>query len=92
VARESGGVTTRRRQPKPPVEIGIVISGPANSGRSTIASIISEALREAGATVTVVDDDEVPAARFGPLTGKSIRIDVRRIHKSGAAPLLRIVK
>lgn len=85
-------MTARRRQSKPPVEIGIVISGPAGSGRSTIASIISEALREAGAAVTVIDDDEVPANRFGPLTGKNIRVEVRRIHKSGAAPILKLVK
>jgi putative protein kinase ArgK-like GTPase of G3E family len=66
----------------------IVLTGPPGSGRTTVASIVAAALRDAGAEVTVVDDD--PAARFGPLTGKKVRIEVR-VTAQGA-PTLRLVK
>jgi hypothetical protein len=53
-----------------------------------VASIAAAALRDAGAEVVVVDDDD--ASRFGPLTGKRIRIEVRQT--AAGTPALRLVK
>jgi len=78
---------SRRRRPEP-TELTLVIAGPAQSGRSTVASIAAAALRDAGAEVVVVDDDD--ASRFGPLTGKRIRIEVRQT--AAGTPALRLVK
>jgi len=72
-------------------ELSLFIAGPAGSGRTTIASIVAAALREAGAEVTVEDDGSELVERFGPLTGRKIRIQVRMNGKSGA-PALRLVK
>jgi ABC-type glutathione transport system ATPase component len=70
-------------------ELTLVVAGPAGSGRTTVATIIAAALREAGAEVTVEDDEVVE--RFGPLTGKKIRVQVRMTPEPGAATL-RLVK
>jgi len=70
-------------------ELCVVITGPACSGRTTLASIVAASLREAGATVTV--DDGGDAERFGPLTGKKIQIQVRLAVRHGATAL-RLVK
>ena len=76
----------RREEP----ELTLVVAGPGGSGRTTVASIVAAALREAGADVTVVDDERVE--RFGPLTGKRIRIQVRSVAAPGEPPKLRLVK
>ncbi len=70
-------------------ELTLVVSGPKGSGRTTVASIIAATLREAGAEVTVADDEVVE--RFGPLTGKTIRVQVRTTAAPGA-PKLHLVK
>ena len=69
--------------------LSVTITGPAYSGRTTLASIIAAALRDAGASVTVDDDEDTE--RFGPLTGKKVHILVRLSSKSGPAAL-RLVK
>ena len=70
-------------------ELTLVIAGSPGSGRTTVASIIAAALREAGAEVTVSDDEVVE--RFGPLTGKRVRVQVRMTARPGV-PALRLVK
>jgi adenylylsulfate kinase-like enzyme len=81
-----------RRHPSPQPELTLVIAGPPASGRSTVACIVSEALRAAGAEVMIVDDGDGPKHRIGPLTGKKIRVEVRPSVRPDGAPVLRIVK
>lgn len=85
-----GGRPVTKRSQSDKGELTLVIAGPPESGRTTVASIVAAALREAGAEVTVNDDEIVE--RFGPLTGRRIRIQVRGTVQPNGAPLLRIVK
>jgi adenylylsulfate kinase-like enzyme len=81
----------KRRPRREEEELTLLIAGPAESGRTTVASIVAAALREAGAEVTVADDGGEVVERFGPLTGRKIRVQVRRNAQPGA-PALRLVK
>lgn len=57
----------------------ISVSGPAASGKSTVAFIIEEALREAGALVTVETDDRWPSAYRETLDSRKQIIKLKRI-------------